>query len=344
MVNYLSVLNNLINTRVAILPDFFIDRVVRISSLEMFITDIHKKINSNGGSLRGFEQVELKGGNAVNVAYACGNLGINVNLLTIADNYSALFLKKIFSNLKNVDLNIIDGKPGYTIALEFPFTSRLINVMLNDVGDLSILGPESIPEFWWKNLSNIDLVGIFNWSSIKRCTELAQEIFHKAKKMGVKTYFAPADPTERKDELLKLFDSLRGELDILSINENEARIISKSLSIKTLPTSYNKDDLIKSTKLLSKEIGATVDTHTQYGSATSSDNGTFFVKSFKVKQNIATGAGDIWDSMNIAGYLLYLQPENRIELANAAAGSYISSNIPDAPTRDQIVTFLKNSD
>jgi len=337
-----NIMDKLADTSVAILPDFFVDRVVRISSLEMLIADVHKKSKTNGGSLRGFDQVEMKGGNAVNVAYACGNIGININLLTVADTYSSLILNGVFSNLKNIDLNIIEGKPGYTVALEFPYSGRLVNVMLNDVGDLSSLGPELIPDYWWKQLPKTKMVGIFNWSSIKRCTELAKEVFNRAKKMGVKTYFAPADPTERKDELVQLFDTLKGNLDILSVNENEARMIAESLSIGALSTSYNNDDIAQSAHLISRAIEASVDIHTQYGSATSSDEGTFFVESFKVNQNIAIGAGDIWDSLNIAGYLLKLKPEIRLKLANAAAGSYISSDEPEAPTRKQIISFLNN--
>ncbi|MFQ6135520.1 MAG: hypothetical protein ACE5KU_06900, partial [Nitrososphaerales archaeon] len=157
----------------------------------------------------------------------------------------------------------------------------------------------------------------------------------------VATYFAPADLSGRRDEIPRLFSRLSGILKILSINENEARVIAKSLSVEPLPTDYLPKDIVRSAKILSEEIGASIDIHTPFGSASSYDGETHFAEASKVAPNICTGAGDIWDAANITGYLLRLEPEKRVKLANAAAELYISGREIEAPSKEQIASFLR---
>src|SRR5579875_2001529 len=105
---------------VSVMPDYFVDRFVRIQSVEDLIKMVNKKsAESGGGSIRGISQLEVKGGNAVNLAYALGKFGAIVHLITIADSIPARALVAAFAEMPNVKLDIIRGKAGYTIALEF---------------------------------------------------------------------------------------------------------------------------------------------------------------------------------------------------------------------------------
>jgi ribokinase len=328
---------------VVIMPDLFIDRIAKLPSFEIMLEEFKKKSESGGGSIRAIEQKEIRGGNATNVAYALGKLGISVDLIVVADKNSEPLLRGFFSNLHNVNIEIINGKPGYTIALEFQYKGRLVNIMLNDVGDISKSRPDQFNDEWWKKLSKSELVGIFNWGSNMKGSELAIEVFSKASDNEVKTYFAPADLSERLDEVPHLFKNLRSNLNILSVNENEARIIAKTLHYESLPISYEPEDIIKSAKDLSDNLGMCVDIHTKYGSSSSINGETSFVKSFKVKQNIATGAGDVWDASNIVGYLLDLDPERRLKLANASSAKYISGEYMEAPSINEVSTFISKN-
>ncbi len=327
--------------KVVVMPDFFIDRIVELPSLEVFLREVRSKIKSGGGSVHRLEQTEIRGGNAANTAYALGRLGLSVDLIAVADRYSELFLRSVFSSLTNVRIDTIKGEPGYTVSLEFPHKGRIVNVMLSDVGDISKAGPDMMPVNYSKRISEADVVGVFNWAANMKGSELAEDVFSKASEKSVSTYFAPADLSGRKEEIPGLFSRLRGILKILSINENEARVMGKALSVKPLPADYRPKDTVRSAELLSEVTGTRIDIHTPFGSASSYEGETHFAEVFKVEQNICTGAGDVWDAVNITGYLLQIEPDDRLKLANAAAGLYISSNEAESPSREQITSFLK---
>ncbi len=327
--------------RVVVLPDFFIDRIVRLPSLNVFLKEVRAKLSSGGGSLHHFGQVEKQGGNAVNTAYALGRLGVHVNLIAVADKYSECILESAFSTISNVEIDTITGKPGYTVALEFPYRGRIVNVMLSDVGDISDSGPDKISRSCWKRISEADLVGVFNWAANSKGSKIAKEVFSKALQKNVITYFAPADLSGRQEEISDMFMTLRGIVKVLSINENEARVIAKALSIDPLPHDYGPKEIIKSTRTLSDEIETKVDMHTPSGSASSYKGVTDFANVFKAEQKTCTGAGDVWDAANIMGYLLDLMADTRLHLANTAARLYISSKKANPPSKIEIISNLR---
>lgn len=339
----LKILSKLCNFKVVTMPDFFIDRTVKLPSFENILKEISIKLENGGGSIRNLNQIEVKGGNSVNTAYGLAKMGINVDLIIVADIFSQGYLKNVFSNYSNIKLNIIKGKPGFTVALEFPFKNRISNVMLSDVGDVSNFGPEMLTAKCWNKIDNADMVAIFNWSSNNKGTELSKEVFTRASMKNIMTYFAPADINERRLEVPGLLNKIESKLKILSLNENESRILSKILINEQFPTKYSYQDIIKAAKNLNKKIGINIDIHTPYGSASAENGETFFSNSYKIKQNFSTGAGDVWDSMNISGYLLNLKPEIRLKLANAAAAIYVSSLNMEPPTIKQLISFIKKN-
>ena len=70
---------------VVVMPDFIIDRVIKLKSKQDLFDMINNK-KFGAGAIRGIQTYETKGGKAVNVAYCLAKLGINnVALFTIAD-------------------------------------------------------------------------------------------------------------------------------------------------------------------------------------------------------------------------------------------------------------------
>jgi ribokinase len=62
----------------------------------------------------------------------------------------------------------------------------------------------------------------------------------------------------------------------------------------------------------------------------------------KVNQKTVTGAGDVWDAADLIGYLTDLTPEERLFLANGAAGLYVSIESAMPPRKDEVLDFLKS--
>src|SRR5690349_19388494 len=65
-----------IRFKIFVLPDFFVDRIIKVTSESVFFKDIKRKIVAGGGSMRGYISKDIKGGNAVNVAYCLAKLGL----------------------------------------------------------------------------------------------------------------------------------------------------------------------------------------------------------------------------------------------------------------------------
>lgn len=329
---------------VSVMPDYFVDRLVRFESLDSLITEVRKKSSeSGGGSVRGIRQKEVKGGNAVNLAYALGTFGASVHLTAIANSLPAEILKITFNKFENVSLEIFPGVAGYTTAFEFREKDHHVNVMMSDVGDLKTFDGSRLGKVSLGNIKKSKMVAIVNWSANRSGNELCERIFSLAKKKGGKTFFDPADISGQRDLLpdlkKRLFD--RNLIDYISLNENEARIMSGELFNHDLPINFKDSDLIKTARILSEGTGATVDLHTRTVTVSSTGSQTIGFPCHKVEQRTVTGAGDVWGAANIACYLAGLDPEDRLYFANSAAGLYVSRESADAPSLKEVFEFMK---
>src|SRR5579885_3379798 len=103
----LEKLQNLKLTKsVVVLNDFFLDRIVKIQNLDGLYKQILEK-SKLGGSIRGIPQIDLKGGNATNVAFALARLGCPVSLITIADRMGSQIIKETFSEFDTASFFVI---------------------------------------------------------------------------------------------------------------------------------------------------------------------------------------------------------------------------------------------
>lgn len=331
--------------RICVMVDFFVDRFVRVENLERLMTLMRNKRRQGGGSVRGINQTEVKGGNAVNIAYALGNLRANVNLLAVANSLPAEFLRSTFAGLPNVDLRVIDGNPGYTVAFEFKEKRRHVNVMISEIGDLANFDGGELSKYDLKRVNEAEIVAVVNWAANSKGTDLCKRIFTLARKSGARTFFDPADITGLQDRLNVLRSSVfdDGLVNYVSLNENEARVMSKVLFKHKIPLDYTVDDLRMAASILSHGIGSVVDIHTARVSVSAAENEVVSANCFKVKQKTITGAGDVWAAADLAGYLTSLEARDRLDFANAAAGLYVSGESAIPPTLDEVLDFMKKS-
>ena len=111
---------------------------------------------------------------------------------------------------------------------------------------------------------------------------------------------------------------------MISLNENECQILGKFLDLKKISAEYTINEIKTMAADISSILGTIIDIHTPIGSCSAANGDVEFVESFPVKPIILTGAGDVWNAINILGLKKELSTINRLNLANAAAASYIS--------------------
>ncbi|MDP8907324.1 MAG: carbohydrate kinase family protein [Thermoproteota archaeon] len=352
--------NDLLNIKITILPDFFVDRIIKISNMNYLADAVEKKIKVGGGSIRGLNSVDIKGGNAVNVAYCLARLGVKVDLFTVADEVGYSILDTVFKKFSSqVRLHVKNGKHGLTTIFEFTDSSFSVsNVMLSDVGDNSNFGPESIEsandgddDSVLSVLSSSSAVVLTNWASNLKGTDLLKYVFKNS--ANSLHFLDPADITERREEFIRDIKNHSQLIDLLSINENELLQIMCALTNTgdTIPISLDKGNtgsitplnLCKYAMFLSNIFKINLCIHTMIGSVWSDGCKIVFVNSIPPsKINIVSGAGDSWDSAFLFGHLLDFTDEERLCFANLFAFLYLENVYNDAPSLLDIVNYIRN--
>jgi ribokinase len=329
---------------IVVMPDFFLDRIIKLRSREEFFNGINDKARSGGGSIRGIPSTDIKGGNAANIAYCLSKLGVKVILFTVADDIGSAILKQSFSRFKDVNLLISSGRHGSTTAFEFPDESGVrVNVMISDVGDNSNFGPDRINSPQHLNyLKTSDAVVVVNWGSNLKGTQLAEHAFKNSPKSL--HFIDPADIETRKQDFRDSLADIAELTDVISINENEYNSLAQVVGLEHLELATENivlDDVKNAVKQLAEKIGISVDLHTRKGAAWSNGRETIFVRAIRVDIRTLTGAGDSWNSANIIGYLAALNATERLTFSNAAVSLYLRSQIAEPPTNSEVFELLE---
>ena len=128
---------------------------------------------------------DVKGGNAVNVAYCLAKLGVKVTLFSVADEIGRAMIIHAFAQFGDkATLRIANGKSGLTTAFEFPHEDTRLNVMVERHWRHAHFGPEKLgSETDRADINNADGVMIVNWASNFNGTELAEFAFELAKRI-----------------------------------------------------------------------------------------------------------------------------------------------------------------
>jgi ribokinase len=332
---------------ITVMHDFFVDRIIRLKSKEEFFDKLNEKSRFGGGSIRDISTVDIKGGNATNIAYCLAKLGMKTSLFTIADDIGSSILNHVFSKFDKykINLRITKGRHGHTTAFEFmtdKSSNSKVNVMVSDVGENVNFGPDRITsEEDLSILKNSDGVMVVNWGSNLKGSQLAEYVFRNSPK--ALHFIDPADIENRKSDFLSTVKEISQFTDVLSINENECNSLSSAIGFTPLIPYYEKyteNDVRNAAKVLAEETGISIDLHTRKGAAWSNGNEIVFVHPIKVEPKTLTGAGDSWDAADIVGYLAGLEPKERLLFSNACASLYIRNADGEPPSLDQVVDLL----
>jgi ribokinase len=327
---------------IVVMPDFFVDRIIRLESKERLCGALDEKARTGGGSVRGFPTSDIKGGNAVNVAYALARLGAKVTLFTVADDVGTAMLRQSFAQFGDrVALRIAAGRHGYTTAFEFPNGESRANVMVSDIGDNESFGPDRLgSQGNLEALKKADAVMVVNWASNTKGTELADHAFKSSP--SALHFIDPADISTRKEEFRDALFKLAGVTDCLSINENECDLLAGALGLDTLlGPNYDADTVKTAAKKIAESVGITTDLHTRAGAAWSNGKDVEFAHAIKVEPRILTGAGDVWDAADIVGYIAGLDPRERLLFANAASSLFIREPSGEPPAMAKVFELIE---
>ncbi len=324
---------------VSVLPDFFLDRIVSVPSIRNLFSRIESKAAAGGGNLRGLVQTEIPGGNAGNLAFALSSLSARTTLYCVGN---AIMRAVTSIQPSTCKVRVIQGQPGYTTSLEFPFKGKRVNVMLSDVGDIADFGGQKLTRNDIKNLKKSDCVALVNWSGNRKGNELARRVFRLRGRPRRLNFLDPADLQGAENRIKALVKDIieEGLIDVVSLNENEARIMTRVLSVGLLRRSYDSRDIMKACHVLHDSLQTTIDIHTPIGSATSTNEGETWSRSFRMLGGIVTGAGDVWDAGDIIGHLLNFEDRNRLLFANACAYICVQNKKTRYPNLREVTDFL----
>ncbi len=335
--------------KVVVLPDFFLDRLINLSwNFEEFSNLVADVAKRKGGSLDGIPQMDMKGGNAVNVASALANLGAKVTPIICTSHFGLEQIKYYFKDTPIDTSHIkINKKVSITTALEFQSGDQKSNVMIRDLGSLADFGPNDLDENDYEMMESADYTCLFNWAgTLNFGTSLAQAVFGRAKAKGKsKTYYDTADPTPNSSKVTELIETVlkSNQVDILSLNENEA-IVYATLLDETLNERKRglafEELAMEAARFLAKNLSSRIDLHTTAFSATLKGKEEVVVPTFKVNVLRATGAGDAWTAGNILGDSNGLSDECRLMLANAVSACYLSDFEGKHPSLIRLSKFL----
>ena len=323
----------------SVLPDFYIDRIVTVPSLDTLFSHAKAKARAGGGGLRGYAQVELRGGNAANLAFALSSLTVHTRLYCFGNCIARSLIEK---RPRNLHVQFIEGEPGLTVALEYPFRNRRVNIMISDERDLADFDGSSFKRTELQQMSESDCLALVNWSADRRGNELAKRVFSQPSRKKRLNFLDPADLTGAETRLRRLRKIVKAApIDVLSLNENEASILARFLSLPKLPRKYERDDIVNIAVGVQSALECTVDIHTPIGSASASDMGYDWVSTPRLLTGgVMTGAGDVWDAGDIVGHLMRFDAERRLQFANTCAQLYLLSGTANHPTLAEVQRAL----
>lgn len=339
MLNLMGLREKISKLEVSVLPDFFHDRIVSVPNIHSLFGQVELKARAGGGNLRGFAQVEVTGGNATNLAFALSSLSVRTHLYCVGNSFTRL----VTSGRPRCQVRIMEGEPGYTTALEFNYRGKPVNVMLSDVGGLSSFDGGKLRPADIRTLEKSDGIALTNWSANGKGNELAKKVFSLKGRKQRLNFLDPADMADAKGRIKILLRDIvdKGLIDVISLNENEARVLAHTLSVAKLRRSYGPRDLVNACNRLHNSLHITVDLHTPMGSATSTSLGGAWAHSFGKAEGFITGAGDVWDAGDIIGHLLHSEVEERLQFANAAAYLYLRRKKRALPTLQEITNLTR---
>ncbi len=314
---------------VAVMHDFFVDRIVRPSNPRKLFRIADSKARAGGGSVHGIVQEDVRGGNAVNLAHALARLGNNVLLITHSDVEHSGLITEAFGGL-GADVRIKSLPPGLTLAFE-----GKVNVMLSDSGGAGRFPPSILTYDDWEALRRSKIVCSVNWAANMYGTKLLLAL---RRRLGPRKmiFLNPSDARDRFEDYRDLVNLLRKRrvVNWISLNEFEAHSTASALG-------RAGGDPRRECVEIAKALRVRVDVHTEREVFTAFGDGVTSRRTRYLKPKRLTGAGDVWDAASVTCFLKGMNDAERLEFANAAARLYVRSDEPVPPTLDQVKRALR---
>ncbi len=309
---------------VAVMHDFFVDRLVHVESLQEVTASVRRKAAASGGGIHGIAQEEVRGGNAVNLAHALARLGLRTLLITHSDPVHEPLLRSPFEGLK-AEVRVKPLPAGLTVALE-----EKVNVMLGDGRGAADFGPSMLEEKDWEALEDSKVVCSVNWAANRRGTELLLALrSHLGRDKPI--FLDPADFRDDLPGFMKLLRlvSTTGLVDWISTNEAEGIATGRAMGVRT-------ERLAELCRGLALKLGVVYDLHAVRASYSSEGTRVAVAAVEKARSRRLTGAGDAWDAGAIYGRLAGMEEVARLNFANRAARLYLESDELLPPTLDMM--------
>lgn len=333
--------------RPAILPDFFVDHFVIAGPLDEFIQGLERLAEQGGGNLTGTNHLIRRGGNSVNTASALLTLGLNPCLIVKTDKQGASLLRSLVSPELDLSHLHTDGRLSSTVSIETENRGRRVDLMVSDSGSASDFSFSDLTEYDIRAILGAPLVALLCLNHNKNAPRLAEDLFstvHSDSK--ALTFMDMGDPSSNTGIVEPLAKKVvsQGLVDILGMNENEARWFAQAVTgdiDSWRDTSSHPEKWISAAMLVSHETGVRVDFHTPYFTATIEDDAVTALPTFDVPVNVTCGAGDAWNAGDIFGTLLGLEARDRLLISNSVAAMYVSSASAAHPSREALIQFLK---
>lgn len=314
---------------VAVMHDFFVDRLVHTRSIPRLAEAVVRKANQGGGGVHGVSQQDVRGGNAVNLAYALAQLGLRTLLITHSDTIHERMLRGPFEGLDAV-VRVKPKPPGLTVALEGE-----VNVMLGHGGGAKDFGPDLLDSDDWEALRGARVICSVNWAANKSGTRLLTGLRNRLGREKT-IFFDPADFRDRLQEFVSLLAVItkRRLVDWMSLNEHEALEAARLLGLKAA-------GLGETCAVVAERLRVSLDVHTSRGSFSSNGGLVIQARTKRVKVRRLTGAGDVWNAGSIYCRLKNLSDPERLRFANAAAELYLTADSPSPPKVEDVLVALR---
>lgn len=320
----------LADLHVATLPDFFLDHFVAAPPWDEATRLMQAVHARGGGNVPGWPQRMHPGGNATNTALALARLGVRAHLVARTSAFGLGFLRDTVG-AQGVDLKHVraDGELAITTAIEYGATRT--NVMLSWPGSVAEMRIEHLDDNHLTLLEGSDAVLVANWTANLLGTAFVEAVLKASSRGSALVYLDTGDPSARLAEVPDLKRRVFGspDLDVLAINENELRLYS------------GVADVEEGAARLRAEVAGTLDLHTAARSFSWSKAGRGEAPSLAVAPRRMTGAGDAWNAGNLVGHVLGLAPDERLAVANAVAGLYVSGEDGLPPRLPDVLDALR---
>ena len=313
---------------VAVMHDFYVDRLLYWDTIGGIARAMTEKARVGGGGIHRVGQEDVRGGNAVNLAYALSRLGLRTLLITHSDRTHEGVLRQTFDGL-GTELRVKPFPTALTVAFEGE-----VNVMMGDGRGASDFGPDALEPGDWRALSNSRLVCVVNWAINMKGTKLLTAV---RRRLGAEKtiFFDPADFRDRAPEFKELLGILarRRVVDWVSMNQQEATAAAPMLGIP----GGSPEELCVA---LARRLRVVFDLHGDKATYTSEGTRLTSVRVRASRTRRLTGAGDIWDAGAVYGRLTGMEEGERLRFANGAAKLYLESKEPLPPTAEQVYSCL----